>query len=311
MMVKRSVISYILLSLMFMILFMNFSLAINNVGITSPANLTYNTGVITLNATTQTGTNHAQTITNVTFYYRNSSTDSGWIKIGDVANITGNQSSFIITFDTGNLYDGNTYEFNSSAWNMTQQVITFQNVTNIRINHGSPSATFANDNIGDANNIPSNSLFTFGLATDNTVGIKNCSIVMNSNYLFIKSTNNVSCSTQLEVANFSIVKDGDYTYRVQAHDGNGNLTNSTTRTLTIYFNAGGGGGGGGSPKFGIITPQKEIEKKEITLPEQASDIAKEKSKFGIGVANFARGIGDSVKSFFGGIGNFFKNIFRR
>ena len=314
--IKKRIKFLLLLSLfisIFLMIMLSSVLAINNVGIVSPANATYNTGVITLNASTNTGSTHALTITNVSFYYRNASTTTGWILISNVRNTTANQSSFTTTFDTSILYDDNTYEFNASGFNDTQLTISSQNVTKIFINHGNPTASYASNSIANQEDVKENEYFLFGLSADSTSGIKNCSIVMNGNYLSIASTNNVSCSAQIQAQNFSIIKSNGYSYQIQAHDGNGNLTNSSIRVLTIYFDTG-GGGGGGSPKFGGITP---------ILPEQASEKAQEAinkempEKRGIGrgigevVSNFIKNTGSGIGKLFGGIGNFFSSIFNK
>lgn len=234
--------------------------------------------------------NNGDNVTTLRFYYRNDSHTGGWTLIDSVSNTSAQQIAFNITWDTTAFWDDNNIEFNVTAENSSGNIIlTTGLAANISIDNGLPTATYSSDSLEQYGsfNIQGGS-FLLGLVADNTIGITNCTVTINSNVITMTATDNV-CSLSLLASNFSITTAGEYTYTIDAIDANNNHTNTTTRQFNAYLLTGGGGGGGEEP---------------------SEEIAQEETDPFASIAS-GRDFKTSISDFFGGIMDFFRRLFSR
>ena len=195
-------------------------------------------------------------IGNVTFtwiWYNGTSTI-----LSTVNNVSGNQSVFSYSWDTTAFDDANNGTLNFSARNYTGWASTSPpNASNwtqgLDIDNGFPTATLSSStfsSVSQGYNINKGTSFTLGIDADNTIGITSCSIyatdLQNSSVLSstISTSSNACSNATLKPESF-LVKGRAYNLLVQATDGNGNSTNSSTRRLN-YLHATAGSSGSSS-----------------------------------------------------------------
>lgn len=292
----------LLLAVLSIVLLTSFVLAANTITVQAPrSNVTVGGASVLLNSTFDT---QSANVSNVSFYYRASST-STWTLIADIYQSAGGNNAsitFNTTWDTSGLLDSRSYVINATGRNSTGTVSSAANHS-IRTDNGVPTASFSSDSPYNFQAFNNGQSFTVGLAADATRGISNCTATLAGNTIELNATSN-SCSRSVTNTDFSISSEDENTLYLTAYDDNGNQTNSSTRTVTIYFKSGGGlgGGGGSTPAANTITDVVSDD----NVGEIVSDLAKDGSKKG-----FATHVRAAVSNFVDKIRSFFTNIFNR
>ncbi|MEK6878702.1 MAG: hypothetical protein AABY22_03795 [Nanoarchaeota archaeon] len=309
----NKIIPLFLLSLLAITLSTFFVSGVNSVNFNTPNSTNIIGGsAFILNATLDTNTNN---LTIMRFYYRNNSDSGAWTLINSVTNTSAQQTHYQLSWDTTTFWDDMNIELNVTGENVTGVVTTVDNVWNVSIDNGVPTASFASNNAQQFQSFQSSQPLTLGLAADNSRGIANCTIRMN-NGRNVTSSNGVnrgdSCFNGTVMASdFSITTAGEYTYTILAYDDNSNSTASSSRQLTIYFPGSGSSGGGGASSNTVKEPIPGTEVVEAV--RTAQEQREETGVRGIGqkVSSIAKSIGNGIGNVFKGIGDFFKGLFRR
>ena len=245
-----------------------------------------------LNATFDTNT---LSYTNVTWWYRTTPGTGAWTLISNVSQLANATDNYNVTFDTTSFVDADdTIEFNATARNTTNDInsLISKNVT-VNINNGNPTATISSSTFSDNLGLIVNTTFIFGIDADATIGISSCKLYFTNqgnNALTTKSVTAVAnnCSVSTTASTESLGVNDAYNVRMEATDGNGDKTNSSSRALRVTPASGGGGGGGSSSS---------------TTQDNGDDTG---TGAGTGTSG---GIGQAISNFFNGIVNFFKNLF--
>lgn len=182
-----------------------------------------------LNATLDSNTLN---LTSAEFFYDDGSSNTS---IAIVTNVT--NTLFNTTWDTTAINDVD----DLTVWvNVTDYVgaaETMDSSTGVDIDNGNPTAGFSSATIHNNAQKYETQIFTIGLAADNTIGISSCII-----FLTDRDTSSVTSATTTTSANacsnttlspsaLSLVAGHGYNFLVQATDGNGDQTNSSSRII--------------------------------------------------------------------------------
>ena len=175
-----------------------------------------------------------------------------------------------------------------TAYNTSGSYITGDNIT-VNINKGFPTTTISSASFVDNTNVISNTSFTFGIDADNSIGISSCNLYFTNQANSTIITQSVTpvannCSYLTSASLMSLAIDEKYNVRMEATDGNGDKTNSSSRAIKVTVASGGGGGG------------SSVVVKQTILGDDSGT--------GTGTS-----IGQAISNFFSGIVNFFKNLF--
>lgn len=292
----------LILSVFLFVVLTSFVSAVNSLTFNSPSNAgTINGTLLGLNASLDT---NSANITNISYYYRNNSGAGDWTLIAEF-NISDSSiaiDGFNTTFDTTSLYDTFDLEFNVTTRNSTGTVMNWSLIGNITIDNGRPTATLSTNTITNTDDIRNPASFIIGLASDTTIGIRNCTVNMNGVKIDIISSNNVSCEGTFIPSNFSITSEGNYAFNVTAIDGGSNITNSTSRVITIYFSTNVGGLGGAASSV-VIQPEDAEVEGDVVSPDGTTQ-----TTVGTGAPSTE---GNFIMRFFRSIGDFFRRLFTR
>ncbi|NOZ47388.1 MAG: hypothetical protein GXO79_11490 [Chlorobi bacterium] len=182
-------------------------------------------------------------VTNVSIYYQSPGA-STWNLIATVQNTSTAQTSFSTTWDTTAFVDDNDYTINATAPSAAGTTST-DTSTGVDIDNGNPTATLSSATFTTNKQRFGAQTFSMGLNADATIGISSCIIYCtdtnNGNvYSTTASVSANACSnTTLTPKTFSLVKARAYNCLVQATDGNGDSTNSSSRLLTYVVESSG------------------------------------------------------------------------
>jgi len=253
-------------------------LAANTVTLVTPAqDASISGSTYKLNATLDTNTLN---LTRATFYY-----DTGSANVTIANNVSNfSATSFNVTWDTTGIVDVNNYVIWVNVTNETGVPQTTDSSTGVDIDNGNPTATWSSSSIVNNQQTLGSDSLTFGLAADSTIGISSCSIICtDATNSSVSSTGTTvsanACTNSTTLASFPLPSKRAYNCVVQATDGNGDKTNSTSRLLTYIVAE--SGGSAPSSRAG-------------TLNSIVSGGASASSSFFTGVADFFKLVWDTI-----------------
>jgi len=286
-----------LILLLLIIFSCSFVLAANAITLNAPAAGKFVTGTYIINSSLDT---NADEIVNVSFFYRNVSSSgaaASWVYIGTDSNETADQTlGFNWTWDTTTIRDIANIEVNATATNLAGAIVTSDTSTGVMIDNGVPTVTFASGSTENNTLINYETTFAVSINADNTIGIENCTLTMNSVTSQHNATDN-DCVFSINLINFGISQgEASHVYTITARDANVNET-SNVRTIRVNPTIA-GGGSSPSRRATIVTEDTTTTDEE---PETKTNVV------GQAIVNFSKTIG----GVFVGIFDFFKNLFSR
>lgn len=230
--------------LSFVFLF-SFSLvsAANTITLDTPAqDASISGSTYTLNATLDSNT---QTITNVTFFYDDGSSNT---TIGTNNTASGTATEFTFTWDTTAINDVNNLIVWANASNSSGSYTNLDSSTGVDIDNGNPTATLSSSTFATEAEVNTEETFNVGLDADASIGISSCLVYYTNDITNEISTQSVSasanaCSTSTTPSDQSLAEGDSFTVVMEATDGNSDKTNSSSRILRISSSGGGGNPG--------------------------------------------------------------------
>ena len=273
----------LILGILFAVMFLTFVTGANTITLISPATNGGYTPNATISATMDTNYINVE---NVTFYYRTVSGTGAWTRIGAMLNTTINQTIWNTTLDIYSLDDSPNYEFNATAINATgKNSATADTNTGIDLDNGLPTVSWNASSQADASTINCGGSFELMVAPDQVVGIQNCTFTFpTKSFIVTGSANNCSRLFSLSEAG---LESGDRTYYVIGYDGNGNNTQSTSRTLTA-LSCGGSASPGGAGSQATVS-------QSVTTPSTTTGEKGIFASISEGITNFFNTIWNAIK----------------
>lgn len=173
--------------------------------------------------------------TNATFWYDDGSSN---ITIGlNTTSPTLDATLFNYTWVTTEINDVDDLIVWVNITNATGEVSTMDSSTGVDIDNGNPTATLSSATIRDQTQKFSTQTFTIGLAADNAIGISSCIIYFTDRdtsavvSATTTASGNACYNTTLSPSVVGLTAGHGYDFLVQATDGNGDQTNSSTRII--------------------------------------------------------------------------------
>jgi len=222
----------LLLSVVFISLFLFISLvsAANTITLDAPAQDASISGTYSINSTLDSNTLN---ITSVEFFYKIGA--GSWVSVGTTTNTSAAQVTFNKSFDTTSIIDDDDLTFNATASNETGAV-TSDTSTGVDIDNTNPTATWGSSAIAGTISFRPSESWIIQTEVDSN-GVDSCTIFIGSSSDTISASGNI-CSKTYTAISFGI-DTGVHTAIIQVHDGNEDLTNSSSRQLIIDSEASG------------------------------------------------------------------------
>lgn len=177
----------------------------------------------------------ADSVVNVTWYFRQNATTSTWTPIGSVLNASVD-TNFSILWDTTTILDGSV-ELNATSWNDTAgTVLGDDDTVTVDIDNSIPLTTFGTDTPA-ADTERDNNTITLTTATD--FSLTSCLLTVSPPISGTSTYNNTVTNGGRCVREIADVPDYTYSFTWTSADGLNTTAAGTARRVTIQTSEGG------------------------------------------------------------------------